>query len=266
MIKRFHEAPISIFELVQSLTDGDYALVHLFQENAEYRNMFYRARDAGREIILDNSVFELGPKFDVDVFADCVKDLKPTYYIVPDVPENLVEHLNKFYNFVAKYPDLPGKRMGVVQGKTPEELFNCYRQIAPVCDKIAISMDYGFWNNSESSPTDISREFKLMQGRRDLLQFMHRYNIVDKSKPHHLLGVQLPQEVIGYSEMYPWIDSIDTSNPVVHGLIGQRYFGLAGLPAKHPVKLADYIDRSVTAAEWRNIEYNIDTFRRMCNE
>ena len=39
----------------------------------------------GREVLLDNSIFELGEAFDSDKFAKYVEELKPSYYIVPDV-------------------------------------------------------------------------------------------------------------------------------------------------------------------------------------
>ena len=43
MIKIAHEAPKSIFEDVQVLTDYDYALVHLLEEDEEYLRQFEKA-------------------------------------------------------------------------------------------------------------------------------------------------------------------------------------------------------------------------------
>ena len=60
MIKNFHEAPKSLFKHVQAVTSGDYALVHLFEEDPEYLQLFEEAVKSGREVILDNSIFELG--------------------------------------------------------------------------------------------------------------------------------------------------------------------------------------------------------------
>ena len=85
MIKRFHEAPMSIFTEVQAVTDGDYCLVHLLPKNRLYRCKFKEAIERGREVILDNSVFELGTHFDMGEFAYWVNEMKPTYYILPDV-------------------------------------------------------------------------------------------------------------------------------------------------------------------------------------
>ena len=55
MIKIAHESPKSIFNQVQNVTDYDYALVHLFEEDPEYLQQFKEAKEKGREIILDNS-------------------------------------------------------------------------------------------------------------------------------------------------------------------------------------------------------------------
>ncbi len=60
MIKTAHEAPKSIFSEMQKITDIDYALVHLFEEDEEYFNKFKKAVEDGREVILDNSIFGYG--------------------------------------------------------------------------------------------------------------------------------------------------------------------------------------------------------------
>ena len=47
-MKIFHEAPLSVFEDVQRMTDGDYALVHLLEKNPEYAQKFMEAKFSGR--------------------------------------------------------------------------------------------------------------------------------------------------------------------------------------------------------------------------
>ena len=44
-------------------------LVHLFEEDQEYFNQFEEAINKGREVILDNSIFELEEAFDAVKFA-----------------------------------------------------------------------------------------------------------------------------------------------------------------------------------------------------
>ena len=116
MIRIAHESPKSIFDTVQRFTDYDYALVHLFEEDTEYLNMFKKAVSTGREVILDNSIFELEEAFDADRFAYWIKELRPTWYIVPDALEDSKRTMNQMAEWNMKYSNVPGKKIGVVQG------------------------------------------------------------------------------------------------------------------------------------------------------
>jgi len=258
-MKIAHEAPLSIFDRVQEITDYDYALVHLFEENEEYYNKFVEARDKGREIILDNSIFELGTAWDSDRFAYWVEKLKPTWYIVPDVLDNKNATLNSFNNFVQKYPDLPGKRIAVAQGSTYEELVECYVILAnnDKVDKVAMSFNHPFFQDMGLE----NKYFNMMAGRQHTIARMIEENVINKNKPHHLLGCGLPQEFEQYVG-YDWIDSLDTSNPVMHGIKGIRYFD-GGLNNKESLKMFTIMEEDVLAS-WDDIVYNIDRFREYC--
>jgi hypothetical protein len=258
-MKIAHEAPLSIFDQVQELTDYDYALVHLFEENEEYYNKFIEARDKGREIILDNSIFELGTAWDSDRFAYWVEKLKPDWYIVPDVLDNKDATIDSFDAFVEKYPDLPGKRIAVAQGSTYEELVECYEYLAyhHKVDKVALSFNHPFFQDLDLN----NKYFNMMWGRQMTLAAMVENNIINKDKPHHLLGCGLPQEFKDYVN-YEWVDSIDTSNPVMHGIKGVRYLD-HGLEDKESLKMFTIMDDNVLAS-WDDIAYNIDRFREFC--
>jgi hypothetical protein len=62
-IQLAHEAPICLMDEVQRHTDYDYALVHHFEHYDNYFNFFKRSLASGREVILDNSIFELKTAF-----------------------------------------------------------------------------------------------------------------------------------------------------------------------------------------------------------
>ena len=106
MIKIAHESPKSIFKEVQKYTDYDYALVHLFEEDPEYLKQFQDAKEAGREIILDNSIFELEEAFDAEKFAGWVLELKPDWYIVPDALEDAKKTVQQMTEWNNKYKNL----------------------------------------------------------------------------------------------------------------------------------------------------------------
>ena len=113
MIKIAHESPKSIFSDVQKYTDYDYALVHLFEEDKEYLNQFKEAVSKGREVILDNSIFELEEAFDADKFAHWINELRPTWYIVPDVLEDAKKTMSQMASWNMHYSDVVfGKKIG----------------------------------------------------------------------------------------------------------------------------------------------------------
>lgn len=262
MIKTFHEAPKSIFSKVQRLTDGDYALVNLL-EDEEYFNLFDPQH---RETILDNGVFELGEAFDSDTFAAWVEKFKPTYYIVPDVLENGPATASRFQEFISHYRGLPGKVMGVAHGSNYKEMCDCYKAIEPWCDKVCIGFDTSWLgDNIKSSNPWV----KMAGGRVQTLIRMDDDGIINRSKKHHLLGIALPQEMKHYqlfqgAGTFRWIDSVDTSNPVVHGLKKIVYTD-DGLLQKETQKLYTLINAEVSPDQWSYIEHNIKTFRRFCN-
>ena len=255
-----HEAPLSIIREVQKVTDYDYALVHLFDESEEYYNFFKEAVSKGRYVILDNSIFELGTAFDMSKFANYVNKLKPSAYIIPDALEDKDKTIANFELWMKDYGNLPGKKIGVVQGRTYEEVVECYNYMKDHADVIAISFDYSFYE--QLFPNEKTKYHSWMKGRQDMLWKMAESGIIDKTKPHHLLGAGLPQEFAMYKH-WDWIDTIDTSNPVVHGIKGIRYqrlnYGLHGLEDKESTKLFTLLDEEVDNTD--DIFYNITMFK-----
>ena len=260
MVKIAHESPKSIFNQVQALTDFDYALVHLLEEDPEYLTLFEQARDKGREIILDNSIFELEEAFNADKFAEWVDYLRPTWYIIPDALEDMEMTCTKAYEWKQRYGDVPGKSIGVVQGKNYGEIVTCYRYMDEVIDvdMIAISFDYSYYTHSFPHP---NKYVSWMLGRVKLLGDLVRDGVINSSKAHHLLGCSLPQEFAFYTD-YDWIYSLDTSNPVVHGIKGIEYRE-DGLWTKESQKLFELINHKVT--DTNTILCNINKFRWFAN-
>lgn len=257
-----HEAPISIFPAVQRLTDYDYALVHLFESNIFYWRHFKDAVINGREVLLDNSIFELGTAFDSEKYYKWINELNPTWYIIPDVLEDTDATLRSFDKWQNNYKVEGVKSIGVIQGKSYSDLVRCYKEIEPRVDKVAISFDYSYYIDSTEKLEPINKYAAWKFGRQKLIAMMLNDNIINTDKPHHLLGCSLPQEFRAYKN-YKWIDSVDTSNPIVHGLNGVLY-SRNGLNDKISTKLIEYMDEQVTVEQLKNIEHNIEMFRGFC--
>lgn len=254
-----HEAPISIFNQVRYTTDYDYALVHLFEENERYWDCFKDFKSTRREVILDNSIFELGEAFSTDKFYPWIEKLLPTWYIIPDKLEDAEVTVKN----VKEWQHVPlSKAIGVVQGKTYEEMVWCYKEIEPLVDKVAISFDYSFFVDEDKYGKLPTKFHYYMLGRDDLIHRMLSDRVINENKRHHLLGCGLPQEFTSYRN-YNWIDSIDTSNPVVAGIKGIEYNGVNGLEDKPTVKLFTLIDAELDDDTVRTIRKNISWFRQI---
>ena len=266
MIKIAHECPKDIFRSIQTITDYDYALVHLFEEDAEYLQMFKQAVHMGREVILDNSVFELEEAFNPERFVYWINELKPTWYIVPDVLEDSKGTINNMKDWLENWKPkviVPSKMIGVAQGKTYQDVAECYKFMVNEAkvDKIAISFDYSCYLQAFPHPNKL---ISWAVGRARLLGYLESAGILRKDVPHHLLGCGIPGEGIFYTQPeFDWIDSMDTSNPVVHGLKRIPYKGPLGLEFKSSTKLYTMINEKVTPDQWSVVYDNVKEFRRL---
>jgi hypothetical protein len=264
-IKIAHESPKSIFDEVQKYTDYDYALVHLFEEDEEYLAQFKKAVSKGREVILDNSIFELEEAFDADKFNRWVNELKPSWYIVPDALEDAQKTCDQMEDWINKGYGYKGSgKIGVVQGKSYDEIVDCYNYMnkSADVDMIAISFDYSYYTQSVPHA---NKYVSWMLGRVKLLGDLLRDGVINQTKPHHLLGCGLPQEFSFYKHSdYDWIYSLDTSNPVVHGIKNITYRS-DGLWSKERQKLHELINSDISIEQLGTIKNNIQKFRWFTN-
>jgi hypothetical protein len=262
MIKIAHESPIGLFDYVQARTDYDYALVHLLEENEAYHKLFIDAINKGREVILDNSIFELGEAFDMQQFSDWTNRLKPTWYIIPDALEDRVMTVSKATQWMGTYKSkTEGKSIGVVQGKSYYDIIQCYKSLERLgVDMIAISFDYSLYEELVPHPNKL---VSWMLGRVALLGMLERDKVINKDKPHHLLGNALAIEGKYYRD-YPWIYSMDTSNPVVHAIKGISY-PPDGLMTKESQKLFELINWPAEDVDKWVLSANIYQFRGWWN-
>lgn len=251
-VKIYHEAPLSIFEKVQEVTDGDYALVHLLPDNDGYASKFNgRKRDSGRPIILDNSAFELGKSFDAGEFAAWVDFLDPDIYVVPDTIGDMEETVASFKQFTEKYHYLKGQKMGVLQATSTTQGIRCFNELVEAGADI-IGIPFMLGKDWSGVPTP----FELSLYRTQMIDLIEK-NCSDT--PIHLLGVGLPQEGLCYKEK-PQVVSVDTSNPVIHGYHLVNYTD-RGLTFKIPTLLADLIDVELTRQQELVILNNISKFK-----
>jgi hypothetical protein len=261
-----HEAPMKIMPFVQSQTDYDYCLVHLLEESEEYLNFFIKAKKDGRKIIMDCSLFELGTAFDPEKYYFWIKYLQPDEYIVPDVWQDCEANIKSYQDFSKNFnlSRLEGKRIGVLQGKSFEDFVKGYDFMKSNADKIAVSFGYDFyldnWRDTISNKAEI-----FSRGRINLIDWLVDNNVIDPNIPHHLLGCGVPTEFEHYTaKSYEFVESIDTSHPVLSGFFGKSYKSKKTLQTKIPQKMVDIFDEEVSSENLKLIEQNIQIFRKIC--
>lgn len=285
MIQISHEMPIALMQngMEKKYNSYSYALVHLFDEHEVYYKYFVNCLREKRFVILDNSIFELGKAFDMKVFAEKIQKLvrdaggssSSLMYIIPDVLDSRSGTLRNLTEFQKTYPDMPGRSMAVAQGETMTDLIQCFAQIRGKVDRIGVSFNCAAYENHFETlgmfdPNDHTELEKLevwKHGRQLFMETLYHLGYLENTEVH-LLGCSLPNEFVYYTtehkELGRSVKSLDTSNPVVHGLLNIQYSPEFGLDQKQSIKLADMIDipmSKIDIKQMKMIMYNLDTFR-----
>jgi hypothetical protein len=98
-------------------------------------------------------------------------------------------------------------------------------------------------------------------GRVQTLTRLLQDGVINTKKPHHLLGCALPIEFMFYRQGFEWLESLDTSNPIVHALLGLGYEP-GGLDDKKSIKLIELLNTpEPSVATMHTIKHNIQYFR-----
>ena len=265
-MKVSHESPVSILEISREYNDFDYCLVHLLDQYPTYKDFFKSARQTyNREVLLDNSIFELGKAFDSREFWVKAKEIMPNMFIVPDVLEDTEGTIQSFKAFQEYTDDIKNsfltKSIGAVQGKNWHELKECYKFMVDNADMIAISFDFSYYQVTGEGTTHLE---KWCSGRQRFISDLINTGAWNWSKPHHLLGCSLAKEFKYYVDRdIHNIVSCDTSNPIVAAIHGLKYDADYGLQSKPSTKLADLIEHKFTDDQFELVKYNTTMFKKI---
>jgi hypothetical protein len=219
-MKISHELPINMLSRSYEINDYEYCLPHLLDQNRLYKEHFYQSKKDGRYIIMDNSLHELGEAYDTDRLLHWIKELEPDEFIVPDVWQNKTATLVNAKHWMSIELPKNTTKVAVVQASNYAEAFECYSILAMQgYQKIAFSYGADWYCDEFPHPNPLVGK---MMGRIRTISRMYKDKLINKSDRVHLLGCALPQEFRYYND-FPFIESIDTSNPIIHGLEGIEY-------------------------------------------
>jgi hypothetical protein len=98
-------------------------------------------------------------------------------------------------------------------------------------------------------------------GRISAVKQMFYNGVIQKNDRVHLLGCSLPQE-FGWYENCSYIESIDTSNPIMAALEGIGYDEF-GLLTKPKANMNDHFYIDIKDVNLKLVLHNVETFKKI---
>lgn len=246
--------PNSNLELMH-LGDSYFCLAQHYIKNEEYRN-FFKARVAeGKWVTLDNGAGDFA-LITEDILFDCMKDLRPSEVIPPDVifdKDTTLKNLEQFIGRMAEENLLSDIEIfACPQGATKEDWLECYKEmlnnayVATIgMSKIAVPFAFLGKKNDEGIKEARNMAFDYLQSQ-NLLQ-----------KPLHFLGMGDPTEFAHYANS-PFARSTDSCNTVWSAMNNIKFKEGNFTRIKTP---HDYFDRTITEAEISIAKDNVEFLR-----
>jgi hypothetical protein len=259
MIKVSHEVPKCLLKASLEFNDYQYCLPHLLDQDTAYRKHFYDFKKSGGYIIMDNSLHELGEAYDHERLMFWVNELEPDEFIVPDVWMDIDVTLKNAEEWIKlKYPSNTTP-VAVVQSRSFKDAEECYLTLKKLGYK-KIAFSYGAdWYMDKFHGIHIDKA--KMMGRISAVKQMFYNGTIKKNDRVHLLGCSLPQE-FGWYENCSYIESIDTSNPIMAALEGIGYDEF-GLLTKPKANINDHFYIDIKDVNLKLVLHNVETFKKI---
>jgi hypothetical protein len=260
-MKVSHELPLGLMHHGYEWNDIDYCLPHLIDQYEQYKLYFQKSKLDKRFIIMDNGLFE-GVEHTTEDLIEKINLIIPDVFIVPDAwndsAATLVNAKEWMNNHKQQLPE-GVNLMAVCQGESLGELISTYQTL----------LDLGYthiaFNHSSAAYQTMYPNLDLdpltaqMYGRMELVRRLVAENIINRRVYHHLLGCSLPQEFMSYKN-WPFIQSCDTSNPILVGAEGEKYTD-SGLNWKPKEKLEHYFEKDLSG-QIEDIIFNVNKFKQ----
>ena len=260
-MKISHEVPICLLEDSLWFNDYQYCLPHLLDQSEEYKDFFIRAKQNGVYIIMDNSLHELGHAYDSERLLYWINELKPDEFIVPDVWQNMKDSINNAKEWSKIELSEGVTKVAVVQSTNLGETMNCYQTYRNLgYQKIAFSYGAHYYTELSNHPNP---NLAKALGRIYAISHLYKIRLITDDHRVHLLGCQVPQEFSWYKAM-PFIETIDTSNPIMATLDGMKYDS-TGLQTKPKANMNDNFYINCNQIDYELLEHNLYTFHELTN-
>ncbi len=293
-----HEMPRCMLNSYnESHNDYDFVLFHLYIKDEVYRDYFLNMRknNPDRMMILDNSAYEMyvsGDIFTSTDFVGVIKELRPDYYIIPDVLMDYVKTVNRFDDWITNWipfieevckEGINPKPMCVPQGRSLIDFMDCFNYMynslkGNICDfRFCIPFHNSFfymlgsedniesrkiinvlWGDERKTTTkDLTEDDKYAVGRCLLMDIIAMWETDNEILSYHLLGTHNPIE-LKYLSQFDNIYTYDTGYPVKLALSGKM---LGKETSKPEIIIDDFFENNIENIDVIVILYNINQLR-----
>lgn len=251
------ETPKSLLNYSRTFNDYEYFLDIFWDDHPEVFDFFLDSIMQGREVILDNSLYErkirnieldeegyknLLRKFDEQIPEDRKKLLK---VIVPDYFEDSARCIRKVHEYLAEFPQFT--LVAVVHGHNKQNFKDCFVEYTKILrEEDVIAVPFGDMCCNTTPRSEILEELA---------------NVITWNQKVHFLGLKSPFEVTQIRRVRHLIDSIDTSYPVISSIEQNRVFNH---PDKPKTLIYDIFDTFEPSDEFKELlGNNVQEFKQM---
>jgi hypothetical protein len=233
------EIPTAYLRDWAPLCDLDFVLAHRVLEDETYAE-FFRERELRRELILDNSMHELGRPLSSSELLEAARRVKADYVIAPDMlkePEKNYAWFKETHRLLSD----EFKIAVVMCGRSPEErvsFLNAVRSADMLCLPF--------------------REDRLAWGYEQRAVIRQHWDRI------HLLGVNDLLEIRMVERLFS-VDtnlSVDTGKPIKWGVAGERMSLMKPVRGAPTTSLDLLSIRNLTCAQTEHVLWNIAYLRR----
>lgn len=238
------EIPSSKLKEWTPLADLDFILAHKVLKDRHYAEFFLK-REQGREVILDNSMHELGAPLDIGDLCEAAKRVKADFTIAPDklddaqwTIEQYVEAKERL-SWTAAFTNV----IGVLVGDNPYERLRVLEVYSTKSSMICLPY------------------------RRPRIEWFFEHSLSDRFSRIHLLGMSSTFELRAWTwiaQQFPETRfSVDTAKPIKAGLLNLPCVGDVNL-RNMPISSKDLLEYShVSPTQDRIVRANVEWLRRL---
>lgn len=249
-----HEIPKALFIAHDEINDYPYLLAHLLSDKYNYDReyaMFYKeCVKRFKYSYLDNSCYELGYPVETEIIVELANEYKVSHVVIPDSYRDCDQTIRLGeINLPKLIGKTDSKLFAVLQGRSMDEMLRCYDFFSSISEIDIIGINFMELSLSNSN-------------RKEFIEYLLKVRRVEKKL--HFLGVRSPYELLKYpSSILQAIHSIDTSNPIMCGLMGYKYRDQEDVLYEKPIaKLAENLDVNISMEQKLLIKHNIFKFKQ----